>query len=111
MSKLLYCNLQRKRVALDLVTITADERKADIVACSEPNKIKIANSHWYTDAELDVGIMVRNGLRVTNTGQGSGFVWVTTGETTIFACYISPNVAFDTFFLNREWHTNGCPAA
>ena len=30
-------------------------------------------------------------------GQGSGFVWVTTGETTIFACYISPNVAFDTF--------------
>lgn len=41
MMKLLYCNLQRKRAALDLIVHTADKLKVDVVACSEPNKIKI----------------------------------------------------------------------
>lgn len=102
MTKLLYCNLQRKRDALDLIVQTANELKADILACSEPNKIKIENSQWHTDAELNVGIMVRRGLLITQTGRGNGFVWAKIGETTIFACYISPNASFETFsnFIN-----------
>lgn len=102
MIKLLYCNLQRKRDALDLIAQTAGQLKADFIACSEPNKIKVENSQWHTDAELDVGIMVKRGLRIKETGRGNGYVWIKHGEITIFACYISPNATFETFsnFIN-----------
>lgn len=102
MTKILYCNLQRKRAALDLIVQTTDELKADIIACLEPNKIKIENSQWHTDAELDVGIMVKRGLPITQTGRGNGLVWTKMGQITIFACYISPNATFETFtkFIN-----------
>lgn len=97
MYKLLYCNLNRSRDALDLMKKTAYDLKADILLCSEPNKIRIQHSQWYTDDQRDVGISVGPGTRIMKTGKGNGYVWVQLESCTLFSCYISPNATETRF--------------
>lgn len=102
--KLLYCNLNRSREALDLFHRTASELHAVISVCSEPNKTLIANSPgWYTDSALDAAIAVDENTPLCRTGSGLGFTWVNLCGVTIFGCYISPNAPesrFNEFIQN-----------
>lgn len=97
MLNILYCNLNRSRGAFDMMIKTAKDKRADILLCSEPNKSRICGTTWYTDTDLDVGILLTGSVKVSSRGCGKGFVWMQVENVKIFSCYISPNSNYESF--------------
>lgn len=95
--KIIYCNLGRIRAALHNFNVTARDLDCDILTCSEPNKILIKGTQWITDEDTDVGILIRGKTTINASGCGKGYVWINTGQVTVFAVYISPNIDLETF--------------
>ncbi|KAI5747429.1 hypothetical protein M8J77_014440 [Diaphorina citri] len=53
---------------------------------------------WFVDKKRDTALKVYNkDVKVYETGNGDGFVWIVTNEVQIFSCYISPNVPLPVF--------------
>lgn len=95
--KIIYCNLGRYRAALDDFNLAARDLNCDILTCSEPNKSLIRGTQWITDEEMDVGILIRGRTTINASGCGKGYAWIDTGQITVFAVYISPNIDLLTF--------------
>lgn len=87
---------------MDMMEVTAQKIKADILICSEPNKLKATSSGWFMDSSKDTGIITSSNIRIEESGSGQGFVWIKTSSLNIYATYISPNCTIDVFeqFIN-----------
>lgn len=98
MALILQANLQRSRLAQDLLFQQAYEEKADLVIISEPYSTTMGD-HWYADSTGTAAVWIRNSskLPVINTGKGGGYVWVTTPDITYIGCYLSPNEGIEAF--------------
>lgn len=82
---------------MDMMEATAQMIKADILICSEPNKIKGTATGWFMDSDKDTGIIASPNVRIEESGSGKGFVWIKTSSLYIYATYISPNCPIDVF--------------
>ena len=96
MLRIIQINLNRTKVAHDLLEVTAAQWKADICLVSEPNLAKAKEAGWALDIRQDAAIWVVNPgkqeAKVRRRGKGKGFVWAEMGSgAVIYSCYISPN--------------------
>ena len=69
-------NVQRKVVATDVMSMTDQEERANVMVMSEPN-----TKEWKGGGH-EKGVMY---------GKEEGFVWVQFSEWVPFGCYISPS--------------------
>ena len=96
--KVLQVNLNRCRVAHDLLEVTVAEWKIDICIISEPNRDLAAKENWLVDENVDVAIWLSNtAVTLKEQGKGKGLVWINTGDAVIYSCYISPNKTQERF--------------
>lgn len=106
MIKILQINVDRKRVAHDVLAQTASHLGADLILVAEPNKTISRGTKWFTDKDQDVGIIKGNpGVRITKWGSGKGFVWVRVQGMCVFSVYVSPNClirAFESFLQGLQ---------
>lgn len=94
---IVYCNLNRSRVAHDLFDDIGDNYGADMMCCSEPNQNKTkVNTHWASDKRSDVAQWTTGG-EGGNSGSGTGFAWTKTCGIVIYTCYFSPNATIEAF--------------
>lgn len=101
--KILQVNVDRGREAMDLLYKTVEDKNVDIIILAEPNRIKVIKGQWYTERNLDAAIgVVNKQIKIEDTGNGPGFVWVELEKMVIYSCYISPNVNLQIYtdFLN-----------
>lgn len=91
-------NLSRCKVAQDLMSRLADEKKADIyIICEQYEARKGRN--WYQDKSGTAAIWLINSkfFPIQQQGCGEGFVWISSGNTTYVSCYLSPNEGIAVF--------------
>lgn len=98
MTVILQGNLSRCKLAQDLMSRLADEKRAEIhIICEkyEPRKGK----NWYHDKRGTAAIRLinSNNFSVQKHGEGDGFIWVTTGKKIFVSCYLSPNKGIAVF--------------
>lgn len=101
--QIVYCNLNRSRVAHDLFDEIGDNYGADMMCCSKPNQNNTkVNTHWASDKRNDVAQWTTGG-ESGNSGNGTGFAWTKTCGIGIYTCYFSPNASIEAFqmFLNE----------
>lgn len=60
---------------MDMMEVTAQNIKADILICCKPNKIKGTATGWFMDSDKDTRIMASNKVRMEEMGPGKGVVW------------------------------------
>lgn len=73
MTRILYCNVNRSRAAHDMLKVTARDEGADVILCSEPNKIRVSTEGWMRDPNSDTAI---SGTAAINaSGSRNGFSW------------------------------------
>lgn len=89
--KILQCNLNRSRVADDLLSQLVRERGADMLLISEQYREK--PSSWYSDELGTSAIWVPDPAKilVADKGRGRGFVWVKCENITFVSVYLTPN--------------------
>ncbi|XP_076301781.1 uncharacterized protein LOC143219861 [Lasioglossum baleicum] len=92
--KILQINLNRCRMAQDLLNQTAAQLGADIVIISEPWS---PCSHWHNDGFKDASIWIPmytigafNSIK--KSFKSKGIVAVQLGDFTVVSCYFSPNI-------------------
>jgi hypothetical protein len=95
MIRILQTNLNRCRLAQDLLEQTAREKRVDVLVVSEPNKSCLPK--WYADVRSDSAIHLRNSRTATSTSRGEGWVRVKVALYTIYSCYFSPNRSDDEY--------------
>lgn len=98
--KVLQFNVDRGRIAHDLMEAMAQEEGIDIILTAEPYLARVANNDdWIKDTHNLAAIKVRNrGLKVTRVEKGKGFVAVTIHQiATVYAYYVSPNSTGDEY--------------
>jgi len=91
--KILQCNVNRSRGAMDLVLATAVRRGVQVLLVSEPNRHMIKdNPIWNTDEALDSAIRVLDSNAVVEgVWSGYGFVSAAVNGTALYSCYCSGN--------------------
>lgn len=81
MISFLQINLNRCKVAHDLLRQTATNKKVDIIIISEQNRNEAGR---YSDVKGDAAIAVQNGIIPQEIGApGRGFVWIRVNEVRI----------------------------
>ncbi|XP_053597652.1 uncharacterized protein LOC128668525 [Microplitis demolitor] len=92
MAVVLQGNINRSRVAHDLLAQISLEKAADIILISEQYRARDGPG-WYEDTLGTAAIWIPNQKRfpVADHGSGSGFVWVKSSEVTYVSCYFTPN--------------------
>ncbi|KAI5717436.1 hypothetical protein M8J77_005918 [Diaphorina citri] len=89
---LLQCNCDTSADSQRLVLRAAQEHDLDLAIVSEPNIKFTKNNQWFYNESCSVAIRVLNArTQVQKQGSGDCFVWVETGDLTIYGCYYSPN--------------------
>lgn len=97
MIKFIQGNMNRSRVADDLLDQLVLEQRADAVIISEPYRTK---ETWHVDQSGSAAIWIANpNHRAENSGVGRCYVWVKMAQITLVSCYLSPN---DTALVFRE---------
>lgn len=96
--KVLQANLNRSRLADDLLEQLVTELKVDLVIISEQYKNK-NTARWYSDTLGTAAIWIPklNSIVVENGGSDAGFVHLKCNMVTIFSCYFTPNESIDQF--------------
>ncbi|XP_029053726.2 uncharacterized protein LOC114881189 [Osmia bicornis bicornis] len=88
-------NLNRSRVADDLLTQLVHEHRASVAIISEPYRTR---ANWHVDSSGSAAIWVVDSLvRIANRGAGCCYAWVTTEPPTFVSCYLSPNDSSQRF--------------
>lgn len=98
----IYCNLNRTRVAHDMFDCIGEDIGAQVFCCSEPNQtIAKTKKEWRVDDKHDIAQWTTE-EGCSNAGRGKGFVWMEYHGIVIYTCYISPNVPINEYddFLN-----------
>lgn len=92
MTSILQGNMNRSRLANELLTQICYEKKVDLLIISEQYKNR-GDTAWFSDNLGTAAIWVLNPSRVSveNYGAGDGFVWVKSGNITYVSCYFTPN--------------------
>ncbi|XP_076301785.1 uncharacterized protein LOC143219864 [Lasioglossum baleicum] len=97
--KILQINLNRCRMAQDLLNQTATQLGADIVIISEPWS---PWTHWHNDGFKDASIWIPmfsigafNSIK--KSFKSKGIVAVQLGDFTVVSCYFSPNITLDHY--------------
>lgn len=86
--KILQINLNRCRVAHDLLYHTAKEKEIDLCLVSEPNENITKEWGGHRDAKVWI---VSGDLYVGRAGSGLGHSWIETRGMNIISCYMTPN--------------------
>lgn len=91
-------NLSRCKVAQDLMSRLADEKKADIYIICEQYEAR-KGKNWYQDKSGTAAIWLINSklFPIQQQGCGEGFVWISSSNTTYVSCYLSPNEGIAVF--------------
>ncbi|XP_066261181.1 uncharacterized protein [Euwallacea similis] len=103
----LQINLDRKRVATDLLHQVIRERGVDVVLGQEPNK---AAGNEIRDRCDDAFIWLANHVEAKSIHRGRGFVAVELGWLTLVSAYFSPNkgrAQFEAFLSRLEGYVRG----
>lgn len=91
-------NVDRRRTAQEILAVTANQEKVDLILVSEPNLSILKKKSWYVDEDKRVCIINSSrGVQISKWGKGKGFVWVATEDIYIYATYISPNVTVESY--------------
>nr|CAI5827535.1 unnamed protein product [Callosobruchus analis] len=91
-------NVDRGREAHDLLCAKAADLRADVILVAKPNRIKVTDQGWITDARKDTAVCTMSQeINVLATGMGSGYCWVETDSIVIYSCYFSPNALLETY--------------
>ncbi|KAH1029328.1 hypothetical protein HUJ05_002587 [Dendroctonus ponderosae] len=90
-SKFMQVNLNRSRMAHDLLFRTVYERGNDVIIGQEPNKKLALASGLVCDINCDCFVSVRRDLIVESVFRGVGFVVVELTDFCVLSCYFSPN--------------------
>lgn len=103
MAVILQGNLQRCRLAQDLLTQWVFEKKADLMIISEQYS-NPAGRDWFADNTGTAAIWVKNRrkFQIEECGKGDGFVWIQSEGATYFSCYLSPNEGIGVFRQKLE---------
>lgn len=106
MIKFMQINVDGRKNAHDLMMATASQQGVDVLIISEPHRSGQDYDGWYSDAGNKAAIMAFNPrIQVQEIGpkDNLGFRWVRIENTTIYACYWSPNTDYTLFvdFLDR----------
>lgn len=88
-------NINRCRVAQDLLQKTASELRANIVMGQEPNKQK--TEEYNSDIEKDTCIWINGNVTATKYAKNKGFNYVETEREIYISCYFSPNKTAEDF--------------
>ncbi|XP_066155302.1 uncharacterized protein [Euwallacea fornicatus] len=92
--KFLHINLDRKRVATNLLFQTISEQGIDVVLGQEPNK---ALKDAIRDKEDDVFIWLKRRMRTKSIHRDRGFVAMEIGGFTLVSVYFLPNKSTGEF--------------
>lgn len=96
--KILQINLNRNKVAHDLLFQTIKDYDFQIVLISEPNKALAMKYGWVTDEAKDVAILTTRGVtEPISNGSGKGFAWISFKNLTIYSCYATMSEPIETF--------------
>ncbi|XP_039763119.1 uncharacterized protein LOC120635973 [Pararge aegeria] len=96
--KVLQINLDRTRVAHDLLAVTAKEHKIDLAIIAEPNRKILEARDWVTDCRGDVSLVIfNNSIQTKVVARGNGFIAMKVFELTVYSCYFSPNNRYEEF--------------
>nr|CAH7762374.1 unnamed protein product [Callosobruchus chinensis] len=96
---ILQINVDRGRVAHDLMLPSVLKTKADLLVVAELGKLKTNTSNWLTDTRRDAAIKIcSHRIELLKGGKGPGFVWIDLGDIVIYSCY-SPNAEITEFEL------------
>ncbi|CAH2092932.1 unnamed protein product [Euphydryas editha] len=92
MAKVLQINLQRCRLALDLLLARNRDYRADIVLVSEQYH-SVSGPNWLCDPSGTAAIWVPELGRfsVKDSGSRDGIVWASTPAVSFVSCYFTPN--------------------
>lgn len=103
MTRILQANLNRSRVANDLLHQIAREKDADLLLISE-QYVYGQTSPWYSDDLGTAAIWIPNPGRVVvrEHGCGRGFVWVRCRGTTFVSVYLTPNESIGEFLQKLD---------
>lgn len=106
----LQINLNRSKLAHDILQTACRDHKIQLVAMSEPN-VRRAEKECITDSQCNAAFKITDpNLIVINSSRNTdGFVWIELREVVLYSCYISPNVdthAFEEYLLRLESSTN-----
>lgn len=93
MTKFLHINVGRCRTAQNVAVATAAQNGTDILMLNEPNKSMVKGITWIKDRRTDVAIYIINrSVTVRKCDCGDGWIKLDLCDTSIVACYISPNI-------------------
>lgn len=98
MVNILQCNLNRSRLAQDLVPQLAFESRTDLLIVSEQYR-NMEGQAWYADQTGTAAIWVRDRMKIPvhDNGKGEGFVWIRSERVTYVSVYLSPNGGIAVF--------------
>lgn len=95
--RVLQINLNRCKLAQELLAKSATQYNADVICISEPYRIL---EGWHADTRGDVAIFTPPGsalLTHDEVSTGEGFVLLRASEWLVGSCYCSPNVTQEVF--------------
>lgn len=70
--KIIQINVDRRKVAQDLIFQTASKDGADLTLVSEPNRKMVQGTAWFFDEAIDACIIKRNpNIRITGGARGT----------------------------------------
>lgn len=103
---ILQTNLNRSRIAHDLLEQFIREENIDLALVSEPNKRYVEERAWITDVKGDVAVRICTQSAETEIGRiarEEGIVLVELKEVEVCGGYISPNIGIDSYseYINR----------
>lgn len=96
--KCLQCNVDRGKIAMNLLEITAHKMKTDVMAIQEPNQKLADNQQYITDKKKDASIRVFNSdVKIYDWKAGDGYVWAEFENFVLYSCYVSPNIGINEY--------------
>lgn len=106
MIEFLQINVDGRKNAQDLMMVVSRERGADVLIISEPHHCGQESEGWFSDIGSKAAIAVVNPrIQVQKIGlrNNTEFCWVGLEDTTVYACYWSPNTEYLMFvdFIDR----------
>lgn len=98
MTRVYQANLNRSRLADDLLYQLVFESSSDVALISEQYRDR-EQPTWFPDVlgTSAVWIVSSTNSQVERHGRGEGFVWVKYCGTTFFSCYLTPNEPIQSF--------------
>lgn len=104
MIRILQTNMNRSRLANDLLLRTIGEMGVDMLLISEQYRDK-EEPAWFPDTLGTAAIWIPSKSiagKVAGHGRGNGFVWVSIGGITFVSCYFTPNETIQEFIQKLD---------